>query len=133
MVESFSQMWHEMSERPEGPLAFRFYLQPLVAIFFASRDGIRDAKAGKPAYLWSLFIDPTHWRERVREAWKSVGKLFLFAFGLDVVYQLVVLKGLRPVEGLITAATLALVPYVLLRGPASRLFRLFARRRAPAG
>ncbi len=133
MVESFSQMWHEISERPDGPLAFRFYLQPLMAMYFAVRDGIRDAKAGKPAYLWSLFTDPTHWRERVREAWKSVGKLFVFAFCLDAVYQLVVLKGLRPVEGLITAIALALVPYVLLRGPANRLFRLLARRRAPAG
>ncbi len=129
-MRSFAEMWREILERPDGPFAFRFYLQPLMATLFAVRDGIHDAKAGRPAYLWSLFTDPAGRRERLRDGWRSVGKIFMLAIVLDLVYELVVLRGLRPVQGLLVAAALALVPYALLRGPANRLFRRIARRGA---
>jgi hypothetical protein len=131
-VRPFADAWREILERPEGPLAFRFYLQPLMAILFAVRDGIRDAKAGRPAYLWSIFTDPGRRRERLRDGWRSVGKIFVLALVLDVLYQLVVLRGLRPLEGGLVALTLALVPYVLFRGPTSRLFRAVGREKAGA-
>jgi hypothetical protein len=119
-------------ERPEGPFAFRFYLQPLMAVLFAVRDGIHDAKERRPAYLWSLFTDPAGRRERLRDGWRSVGKIFWLAIVLDLLYQVVVLRGLRPVQGILVAVALALVPYVLLRGPACRVFRRLARRRVAA-
>lgn len=125
-------MWREILERPDGPLALRFYLQPLMATFFAVRDGLRDARAGRPAYLWSLFTDPAGRRERLRDGWRSVGKIFVIAMVLDLLYQAAVLRGLRPVQGLLVAVTLALAPYALLRGPANRLLRRVARRRAVA-
>lgn len=125
-------VWREIVERPEGPFAFRFYLQPLMATLFALRDGIQDAKAGRPAYLWSLLTDPVGRRERLRHGWRSVRKIFWIAITLDVVYELVFLGGLRPVQGLVVAITLALVPYVLLRGPANRIGAWLARRRAVA-
>jgi hypothetical protein len=127
-VRSFAELWREILERPSGPFAFRFYLQPLMAIFFALRDGLRDAKTGRPAYLWSAATDRAGRRELIRDGWRSVGKVFLVALLIDVVYQLVALHGLRPLEGLLVAAVLALVPYALLRGPANRLFRRVARR-----
>lgn len=131
-MRTFAEAWREIVGRSDGPFAFRFYLQPLMAVFFAVRDGIRDAKAGRPAYLWSLFTDPAGRRERLLDGWRSVGKIFVLAMVLDLLYQIVVLRGLRPVEGLLVAIALALVPYVLLRGPANRLFRRLARRRAAA-
>jgi hypothetical protein len=36
---------------------------------------------------------------------------------MDVIYQTIVLKGLRPVEGLIVSVGLAIVPYVVVRVP----------------
>jgi len=59
----------------------------------------------------------------LQSAWKDVGKVFLLAAVLDVVYQLVALHAIRPLQTLIVALVLALVPYVLLRGPVTRLAR----------
>jgi hypothetical protein len=123
MIDLFTRAWHEILARPTGPMAFRFYLQPLVAVALAVRDGVRDAHSGRRAYFWSLLSDKPHRRERLREGWRSVGKVFIFAYVLDTIYQIFVLKGLRPVEGLIVATLLALVPYVIFRGPANRIAR----------
>jgi hypothetical protein len=130
-MRSLADVWSEILERPHGPFAFRFYLQPLMAIFFAVRDGVHDAKTGRRAYLWSLFTEPGR-MARLRDGWRSVGKVFVLAIVLDLLYQLIVLKGLRPAEDLIVAVSLALVPYALLRGPANRLFRRIMNHRAAA-
>lgn len=124
-MDVFSRFWNEIAARPSGPLAVRFYLQPIMAGIFAIRDGRRDAKEGKPAYLWSIFTDEEHRGEHVRSGWRSIGKIFALAVLLDLLYQTTVLKGLRPVQTLFVAVLLAIVPYVLLRGPVNR----FARRR----
>jgi hypothetical protein len=48
-----------------------------------------------------------------------------------VVYQLIVDRGVYSLELLITAVTLAVVPYVLVRGPISRIASMvFAARPA---
>src|SRR5689334_4540413 len=101
MIEFLTRAWHQILARPTGPMAFRFYLQPLVAVALALRDGVHDARAGRTPYFWSLFSEKEHRRERLRDGWRSVGKVFVFAFLLDTIYQLIVLKELRPVEGLI--------------------------------
>ena len=120
MDNLLTQAWHEIAARPEGPLAMRFYMQPLMAAFFAIRDGLKDARAGRPAYFWALFTEPSHRSQLVRDGWKSVGKVFLVAVVLDVIYQLIVLHGLRPLQTLLVATLLAIVPYVAFRGPINR-------------
>ena len=50
---------------------------------------------------------------------------FLLAIALDCVYQLMTVRFVYPLELLLTATVLALVPYGLLRGPFNRLARLF--------
>ncbi len=132
MVSSVSELWNEIASRSGGPFGFRFYLQPLMAILCATRDGVRDARTGRPAYLWSLFTDRAGRRQRLRDGWRSVGKIFVLAIVLDLLYQVFVLKGFRPVQGLLVAVALALVPYVLLRGPVSRIFRRLGHTRALA-
>lgn len=121
--ELLSRFWQEIAARPSGPLAFRFYLQPAMATFFAIRDGLRDARAGSPPYFWSLFTDPRHRHERIRSGWHSIGKIIVLAFVLDIVYQIIVLRGLRPLEAVFIALLLAVVPYLLLRGLVTRLTR----------
>jgi hypothetical protein len=118
-----SRLWHEIASRPDGPMALRFYLQPLVALLLAYRDGFADARAGRPPYFWSLLTDPARRAERIRSGWQSIAKVFFMALAIDLIYQLVVLHGLRPVEGLVVAVLLAIIPYVLSRGPANRLYR----------
>lgn len=107
--------------RFDGPLHFRLFMQPLMAIAFAIRDGRRDAREGRPAYGWALLTDAEHRRFLLRDGWKSIVKVFVVAYVLDVVYQVIAFGGLRPLQALTAAFLLAIVPYVLLRGPVNRL------------
>ena len=132
MEEFFARAWHEIVGRPGGPMALRFYLQPLMATLFAFRDGIRDAHAGRPPYFWAVLSEPQHRKGLLREGWRSVGKIFILAFILDTIYQIVVLKGVRPLQGFLLAAVLAVVPYVLFRGPINRVVRTIAHRNRSA-
>jgi hypothetical protein len=110
--------------RLDGPLHFRFIFQPLMASIFAVIDGVKDAKTGRPAYFWTLLFNPGHRKELVKEGWKSVGKIFILAIFLDVVYQWKVHSTVYPGEMLIVAFALAIVPYLVLRGPVNRVVRL---------
>jgi hypothetical protein len=52
-----------------------------------------------------------------------VGKVFILAVVLDSIYQLIVHRGVYVLELLITATVLAIIPYVLVRGPVNRIAR----------
>jgi hypothetical protein len=120
MQDTLSRIVENLAGRVHGPMNFRFIVQPLVAIFFAIRDGRADAREGKAPYFWSLFTEPLRRGEMLRHGWKSVGKIFIVALVLDAGYQLYVLRWFYPGEALLVAFFLAIVPYVLLRGPANR-------------
>jgi|SRR5580693_4188838 hypothetical protein len=62
-------------DRVSGPMHFRFILQPVMASIFAVIAGLRDAKANRPPYLWSLISDASHRADMVKSGWKSVGKV----------------------------------------------------------
>ena len=38
--------WHDLVDRPSGPMSFRFILQPSMAAIAAIRDGVKDARTG---------------------------------------------------------------------------------------
>jgi len=82
---------------------------------------LKDAKEGKSAYFWALFTNPDSRVDMVRDGWKSVGRVFLLAILLDAIYQLIVFRWFYPGEVLLVAATLALIPYLLIRGPVNRI------------
>jgi len=107
--------------RIEGPLSFRMVLQPLVAVFFGIRDGVRDAQEGKAPYFWALFTEPEHRRDMLGHGWKSIGKVFIIAIVLDFVFQYIVFRDFRPIGALLAGVILAVIPYLLLRGPINRL------------
>jgi hypothetical protein len=123
VLDSVSEFWHHLAARPTGPLAMRFYLQPLMATLFALRDGFKDARNDKPPYFWALFTHPERRSEMLRHGWKSVGKIFVLAAVLDIIYQLLVLHELHPLQTGVVAVTLALVPYLIFRGPVNRIVR----------
>jgi hypothetical protein len=102
-------------------------MQPLMAILLAIRDGVRDAREGRSAYLWTLLTDPAQRRYLLEDGWKGISRIFVLACVLDVVYQFIEWRRLKPVEMLLTAVILAVVPYALLRGPINRLLRLRSR------
>lgn len=121
MMDELSLFWQELMNRPDGPMAFRFYLQPVMSTVYAIIGGLKDAREHKPPYFWAIFTEPSHRAELLRDGWKSVRNVFFLAIGIDFVYQIIVLKGFRPVEGLIVSVFLALVPYLLVRGPVNRI------------
>jgi len=121
MDETVARIVENMAARVSGPMKFRLILQPLMASIFAIRAGLKDAKAGKPPYFWSLLHDPAHRREMLKDGWKSVGKVFVLALVLDIVYQVVVQHQVYPFEVLLVAFLLAIVPYLVLRGLVTRL------------
>ncbi len=121
------RMWEDLIGRVSGPLKFRLILQPAMALFFAFRDGLKDAREGRPAYFWSFFAEPTLRPGRLLEGWRAVGRIFVLAIVIDAIYQYVMLRWFYPGEALITAFVLAFVPYLLLRGPVSRIAKLWRR------
>jgi hypothetical protein len=60
--------------------------------------------------------------------WTFVGKVFLVAVALDVVYQLIVLRWVYPVETLIVATALALVPCLVVRAIGNRIVTFIRQR-----
>ena len=131
MGSFFSAYWSDFIGRFDGPLHFRLFMQPLMAIFFAVRDGSRDAREGRGAYFWSLITDPAQRRYLLESGWKGISRVFFLAYVLDVVYQFMVWHGLKPLQALMSAIVLAVVPYALLRGTVNRLMRSNSTRRSP--
>jgi protein-S-isoprenylcysteine O-methyltransferase Ste14 len=121
MHEILARGWANLLARLDGPLHFRFIVQPLVAAFLGARSGIRDARAGEPPFLSALLRFPERRRQRVKDALRDLATLLVVAAVLDSAYQLVVHRSIFLFELAITVAILALVPYVLVRGPMARL------------
>lgn len=123
MDDIWMRFVENLNDRVTGPMKFRLLLQPAMAVFFAIRAGLNDARTGKPPYFWSLVTDPAHRVDMLKDGWKGVGKVFLIALLLDVVYQVIVLKFVYPGEAIYVAFVLAIVPYLILRGLTTRLAR----------
>ncbi len=119
--------------RIQGPMSFRLLMQPLIALYFAFRDGRRDAQEGKAPFFWGLFTQPEHRREMLQSGWKSIGKVFVIAIVLDGVFQYLAFPVFRPLGALSAGVVLALVPYVVLRGPVNRLWPKSADSRGGTG
>jgi hypothetical protein len=124
MDEVLARGWANLIGRLDGPMHFRFIVQPTVAVLIALRAGLRDARANRPPFLWTLYRNPEHRSEQLRDAWKQIGTVFVVAALLDSFYQLRVHASVFALELLTTATLLALVPYVLVRGPVARIARL---------
>jgi hypothetical protein len=123
----FGRVWEDLIGRVTGPMHFRLFLQPAMATIFAIRDGIRDARNREPAYFWSLFTEPRHRSYRIRTGWKAVSRICILAIAMDIIYQIIALHLIYPGEALLVAASLAIVPYLLLRGPINRMIQYFTR------
>jgi len=129
MDHMWERVGSQLIARVSGPMKFRLVLQPCMAAFFAIRAGLADAKAGKPPWFWEIVSNPAERANMIKEGWERIGKVFILALVLDAVYQLIVLHAIYFGEMIIVAFILAIVPYVILRGPATRVARLIEARR----
>jgi hypothetical protein len=124
MDEWMTRFWSDLVARTTtGPMTFRFVLQPLMAIFYAHRDGLHDARAGRPPYFYTMLTEPGQRIELLREGFKAVARVIAFGVVIDTIYQIIVFGRLYPGELVVIVLLLAFVPYLLFRGPINRLVR----------
>ena len=101
---------------------------PTVVTILAIRAHLRDVREGRPTVLWSFFRSSTERRRLLRSGLKDIGKVFIVACVLDTTYQILVLPSFHPGEVLVVAVMCAIVPYLLVRGPVTRIARLLYRK-----
>jgi hypothetical protein len=112
-----------MVARVSGPMKLRLFLQPTMATIFAIRSGLKDAREGRPPFLFTVLTDAESRHYLIKDGWKSVGKVFILAMALDIVYQIIVAHFVYPLEVVVTAFLLAIIPYICLRGLTTRIAR----------
>jgi hypothetical protein len=99
MEEVLTRLAGDLLGRLTGPLTMRLFLRPGVAGFFAVRDGLKDAREGRPYHFSRTLTGPPEARvRRVKETWRAVSKVFIMAVALDVLYQWLVLPRIYPGE-----------------------------------
>jgi len=121
--EILTRFWDQLIAQPSGPLAFRLILQPLMATILAVLDGMKDARVGRPPFFRTIVNDPSQRGAYLREGLKRVSRVIIFAFVMDAIYQVIVFRRFYLGEALVTVFVLAVLPYLLIRGPVDRIAR----------
>src|SRR5215472_16884204 len=122
-LKVIEQFWHGLVERPDGPMRFRFVLQPVMATIVAIRDGLKDARSGRSPYLATVLGNPQKRIGRLREGLDATARIIALGLVMDVIYQAVVFKKFYPDQALVVAFLLAFVPYLIIRGAIARIWR----------
>jgi hypothetical protein len=125
----FSQQFlDELPQRLTGPGRFRFVLQPLVAVLLGCRGGLRDARAGRPPYLYGLLMGVGNRKELLRSGMVAVRDLVAIGIVLDAVAQLLIYRQVHPGAALVVGPVLICLPYAVARALTNRVARLAQRR-----
>lgn len=109
------RFWSDIFGRVHGPLTFRFYLQPFMALIAALHDGVRDARGEHNAFFWSALLNPSLKRGRLREGMIATSRIALLGFGMDAIYQMKQFDRFYPVESVLMVLLLAVIPYFVFR------------------
>ena len=129
-MDTWNRVLGNLIGRIDGPLHFRLILQPAMAIWFAVRDGIKDARANKPAYFWNMVAHPSQAGGLLKSGLEAVAKVICLGLVMDAIYQAIELHRFYPGEAILVVLIVAFVPYVLARGPAGRIAQRLIRRSA---
>jgi hypothetical protein len=124
-----TRFWSDLVARIHGPFSFRFVLQPLMGLIYATRDGILDARQGRPPYFWSVLFSHGGRMELLREGWKAEVRVIALGVVMDVIYQLMEFGTIYSFQLIVIVLLLAFVPYVLARGPINRIARAWMTRK----
>jgi hypothetical protein len=121
--EVIDRFWRDLVERPNGPMGFRFILQPTMAAIAAIRDGRNDARSGRSPYFMTVLRNPKARVGLLGEAVNATCRIIAIGLVMDLIYQAVVFRTFYPDEALIIAILLAFLPYLIIRGMVARLWR----------
>jgi hypothetical protein len=114
-LEVQQRFWSDIFGRVGGPMSFRFFLQPAMALLAALPDGIADARQGHSSFFWTDRGDPTVQHGRLRQGLTSTARVVLLGISMDVIYQLRALDQFYPAEAVMMAILLAVIPYFVFR------------------
>ena len=120
---TIQRVWRQLMERPDGPMAFRFILQPSMAALAAFFRVRKDARVGRAPYFWTVLRNPQERVTWLREGLNATARIILLGLIMDAIYQIIVLARFYPVEAVIIAVLLGFVPYLLFRVVLTRILR----------
>jgi hypothetical protein len=116
ILRDLQRIWHNLIDRPSGPVSFRFILQRSMAAIAAIHDGRKDTRGDRSPFLSVLTQDRQETVRRLREGLTATARIILLGLAMDTIYQAFVFDTFYPFEALIIALILALAPYLLIRG-----------------
>ena len=116
------EFFRDMLQRLSGPGRFRFILQPTVAIVLGARDGVKDARAGGPPFLWALLFRQHQRWGSIKVAFQSTRELVSVAILLDIISQFLIFHTVHPGAALLLGPVLIGTPYAASRGLANRIW-----------
>ncbi len=126
--QQLARVWQNLVERPDGPMLFRYFLQPTMVTIAAVLSGIKDARLGRTPFLQTVINNPAERAGRLDEAIVDTSRVMLLGLVMDSIYQFLVFDTFHPGEAVIVTLMLAFLPYVLLRGPVARVARWWVGR-----
>ena len=119
-----SQGVQELLGRASGPLHFRLVMMPTMVTILAIRAGFRDAREGRPPFLWGLITRPAERSQLLRSALADIGRVMVMATLMDCLYQLFFLREFHLIQLLIVVFVCAVLPYIAFRGLVTRMVRI---------
>ncbi|MCB0726686.1 MAG: hypothetical protein R3A12_07345 [Ignavibacteria bacterium] len=132
MEDFISNFLNAVGIRHDGPMAFRLILQPVMSLIYAIVAGVRDAKAGRKPLIQALIFGNTKRSRKdiLKEIWKDIGKVFILATVMEIIFEIIEFKTVHPLVVLRVSFYLAIVPYVIMRGPVERIVELFIKKKS---
>lgn len=107
--------------RIAGPMGLRFVFQPLVGLLLGARDGMADAKAGEPPFIFDLIVNRENRKAKLASLFKSLSKTIIIALVLDAIVQYLIFDQVRITSAVIVAVMILIVPYSLARAITNRI------------
>jgi hypothetical protein len=112
-----------LGARMAGPGKGRFVLQPLVAMALGIRDGIADAKQGKPPYFIRVLFTSERKLYVLKSSLKSIATPLTLGIALDMILQWVIFQAVFLLPAVIAGTILVALPYSVARGLSNRVAR----------
>jgi hypothetical protein len=119
-----TQFLDELSQRFTGAGRLRFILQPLMAILLGWRGGLKDAREGRPPYLYGLVMDRVNRKELLHSGLAAIRNLVAMGIIMDAAAQLLIYGEVHPGAALVIGPVLICAPYAITRALTNRWKRI---------
>ncbi len=124
MYLSLKNIEYGIGARVTGPMGFRFIFQPLTAVILGIRDGISDAKAGRPPFLAGLIFKANSRKHLFNSACKALFIPVIFGSIFDAIAQWFLFGRVCLVPAILVGIFIMAIPYSFARGLTNRIISL---------